>query len=61
LFRSKEGGAVPAFLLKKPEFTEKDLEGKDDAEIEMMKMMGFGGFDTTKVTIFSLSFVFDTM
>lgn len=45
----KDGGAVPAFLLKKPEFTEKDLEGKEEEEIEMMKLMGFGGFDTTKV------------
>ena len=25
------------------------IEGKTEEEIEMMKVMGFGGFDTTKV------------
>ena len=25
-----------------------DLEGKTEEEIDMMKLMGFGGFDTTK-------------
>jgi U4/U6.U5 tri-snRNP-associated protein 3 len=28
--------------------TEKDLEGKTEEEIEMMKIMGFSGFDTSK-------------
>lgn len=44
----KKGGAVPDFLLKKPALTEKDYEGKSKEEIEMMKLMGFGSFDTTK-------------
>ncbi|KAF0292500.1 U4/U6.U5 small nuclear ribonucleoprotein [Amphibalanus amphitrite] len=35
-------------LLKRPEFTEEDFKGKTPEEIEMMKIMGFGGFDTTK-------------
>lgn len=26
------------------------MEGKSEEEIEMMKLMGFGGFDTTKVS-----------
>ncbi len=30
------------------EMTEKDFEGKSPEEIEMMKVMGFGNFDTTK-------------
>ena len=45
----QKGGAVPKFLLDRPEITEKDLEGKTEEEQEMMKLMGFGGFDTTKV------------
>ena len=28
-------------------FSEKDLEGKTEEEAEMMKMMGFCGFDST--------------
>lgn len=39
---------MPGFLLKKPAFTEKDYEGKSKEEIEMMKLMGFATFDTTK-------------
>lgn len=39
---------MPKFLLNRPEITEKDLEGKTEEEQDMMKMMGFGGFDTTK-------------
>lgn len=39
---------MPDFLLKKPAFTEKDYEGKSKEEIEMMKLMGFATFDTTK-------------
>ena len=31
-----------------PVLTEKDFEGKTQDEIEMMKIMGFAGFDTTK-------------
>lgn len=30
-------------------FVEKDLEGKTEEEKEMMKLMGFGNFDSTKV------------
>ncbi|XP_032085510.1 U4/U6.U5 small nuclear ribonucleoprotein 27 kDa protein isoform X1 [Thamnophis elegans] len=33
---------------KEHQITEEDLEGKTEEEIEMMKMMGFGSFDTTK-------------
>lgn len=28
--------------------TDKDFEGKSNEEVEMMKIMGFGGFDSTK-------------
>ncbi|KAG7222096.1 hypothetical protein INR49_016666 [Caranx melampygus] len=28
-----------------------DMQGKTEEEIEMMKMMGFGSFDTTKVRV----------
>ena len=45
------GGAVPNFLLKRPEITDKDLEGKSEEEQEMLKLMGFSGFDSTKVNI----------
>merc|ERR1712106_576170 len=31
-----------------PVLTEKDFEGKTKEEIEMMKIMGFAGFDSTK-------------
>lgn len=34
-------------------FSEEDLEGKTEEEIEMMKTMGFATFDTTKVSGFS--------
>ena len=30
--------------------TASDMEGKTEEEIEMMKIMGFGDFDTTKVS-----------
>lgn len=43
-----KGGAVPKFLLERPEITDKDLEGKSAEEQEMLKMMGFSGFDSTK-------------
>ncbi|EFB22286.1 hypothetical protein PANDA_002895, partial [Ailuropoda melanoleuca] len=29
---------------------EEDLEGKTEEEIEMMKLMGFASFDSTKVS-----------
>ncbi|RWS27088.1 U4/U6.U5 small nuclear ribonucleoprotein 27 kDa protein-like protein [Leptotrombidium deliense] len=48
--KSLKGGAVPTFLLQRPEITDKDLEGKTEEEQEMLKLMGFGGFDSTKVT-----------
>ena len=28
--------------------TDKDFEGKSQDEVEMMKVMGFGGFDSSK-------------
>lgn len=37
--------SVPNFLP-----LEEDLQGKTEEEIEMMKMMGFASFDTTKVS-----------
>ncbi|XP_022656643.1 U4/U6.U5 small nuclear ribonucleoprotein 27 kDa protein-like [Varroa jacobsoni] len=40
--------AVPDYLMEKKPLTEADFAGKDDEEIEMMKMMGFGGFESTK-------------
>ncbi len=30
-------------------FSDEDMEGKTEDEIEMMKLMGFGSFDSTKV------------
>ncbi|XP_027197082.1 U4/U6.U5 small nuclear ribonucleoprotein 27 kDa protein yantar [Dermatophagoides pteronyssinus] len=44
----KNGGAVPQFLMNRPEITDKDLEGKTEEEQQMMKLMGFAGFDSTK-------------
>lgn len=46
--RSPKAGAVPKYLMSRPEITDKDLEGKTEEEQEMMKLMGFGNFDTTK-------------
>ncbi|GBN04779.1 hypothetical protein AVEN_120879-1 [Araneus ventricosus] len=40
--------AVSKFLMERTPITDKDLEGKTEEEIEMMKTMGFGNFDTTK-------------
>ncbi|XP_030058371.1 U4/U6.U5 small nuclear ribonucleoprotein 27 kDa protein [Microcaecilia unicolor] len=40
---SKSGGPP-----KERQITEEDMEGKTEEEIEMMKIMGFGSFDTTK-------------
>lgn len=31
--------------------TAEDMQGKTEEEIEMMKLMGFGSFDTTKVSV----------
>ncbi|KAF7494328.1 U4/U6.U5 small nuclear ribonucleoprotein 27 kDa protein [Sarcoptes scabiei] len=45
---SKKGGAVPKYLMNRPEISDKDLEGKTEEEQEMLKLMGFAGFDTTK-------------
>ena len=33
---------------KERQVTEEDLEGKTEEEIEMMKLMGFASFDSTK-------------
>jgi hypothetical protein len=52
--KSTIGGAVPQYLLNRPEISEKELEGKTDEELEMIKLMGFTGFDSTKVFIFLL-------
>ncbi|XP_077544082.1 uncharacterized protein LOC144156130 [Haemaphysalis longicornis] len=41
-------GALPKFLLDRPPITDKDLEGKTEEEQEMMKLMGFGSFDSSK-------------
>lgn len=38
--------SIPDFLP-----SEEDLQGKTEEEIEMMKMMGFASFDTTKVSM----------
>ena len=35
-------------IAEPPILTEKDFEGKSNEEIEMMKIMGISGFDTTK-------------
>jgi len=43
------GGAVPKFLLERPKPTAEDLEGKTEEEQDMLKVMGFAVFDTTKV------------
>ncbi|KAH9363103.1 hypothetical protein HPB48_014115 [Haemaphysalis longicornis] len=47
-------GALPKFLLDRPPITDKDLEGKTEEEQEMMKLMGFGSFDSSKVPVFAL-------
>ncbi|GFT79909.1 hypothetical protein NPIL_607951 [Nephila pilipes] len=40
--------AVSKFLMERTPITDKDLEGKTDEEKDMMKIMGFGNFDSTK-------------
>lgn len=39
---------MPKYLLERPKISENDLEGKSEEEQEMLKLMGFSGFDTTK-------------
>ncbi|GLH00394.1 hypothetical protein R5R35_007789 [Gryllus longicercus] len=46
--RSKEKTRPRHLLAERPPITEADLEGKTPDEQEMMKMMGFCTFDTTK-------------
>ena len=43
--KSKNNSAPPSAT---PILTEKDFEGKSNEEIEMMKIMGFAGFNTSK-------------
>ena len=45
---SKSRPKNTAPIAEPPILTEKDFEGKSNEEIEMMKIMGFSGFDTTK-------------
>ena len=45
---SKARARDSAPVAEPPILTEKDFEGKTNEEIEMMKIMGFAGFDTTK-------------
>lgn len=47
-----KSGAVPSFLMERPTVTEQDLVGKSSEEQDLMKMMGFGSFDSTKVSFF---------
>jgi len=50
-FRAAPGSTGPARPLleeKKKKFTAEDFAGKSEEEIEMMKLMGFGGFETSK-------------
>lgn len=46
--KSKRGGGGAGASSERPVVSEADLEGKSPEEIEMMKTMGFCGFDTTK-------------
>lgn len=39
---------VVEFQLIESEITAEDLEGKDDDELKMLELMGFGSFDSTK-------------
>ena len=48
---SKQGKNKPLNLVPAPNtpiLTEKDFDGKSKEEIDMMKIMGFGSFDTSK-------------
>lgn len=48
--RKKEKAAAMAVMTSSQarQLTDKDLEGKSEEEIQMMRMMGFANFDTTK-------------
>lgn len=46
--RADSHGAGSSSAAERPAVTDADLEGKTPEEQEMMKMMGFCGFDTTK-------------
>ncbi|XP_068084065.1 U4/U6.U5 small nuclear ribonucleoprotein 27 kDa protein [Anabrus simplex] len=46
--RSKDRKINRSQLAERPPITEADLEGKSPDEQEMMKLMGFCAFDTTK-------------
>uniref|UniRef100_A0A8V5H1I9 U4/U6.U5 small nuclear ribonucleoprotein 27 kDa protein n=2 Tax=Neoaves TaxID=3078114 RepID=A0A8V5H1I9_MELUD len=46
--RDEEKKEVKDSKGKERQITEEDLQGKTEEEIEMMKMMGFASFDTTK-------------
>lgn len=46
--RSKEAGGTVRDVHARPPIDEADLEGKTEEEIEMIKLMGFTNFDTTK-------------
>lgn len=46
--REEKKGAVPKFLLERKAVTAKELEGKSEEEQDMLKLMGFSTFDTTK-------------
>ncbi|KAF6022324.1 hypothetical protein EB796_019361 [Bugula neritina] len=41
-------GSSKPFKEEKKKFTAEDFAGKTEDEIEMMKLMGFGGFNSTK-------------
>eukprot|EP00092_Neocalanus_flemingeri_P002891 GFUD01003093.1.p1 GENE.GFUD01003093.1~~GFUD01003093.1.p1 ORF type:complete len:142 (-),score=63.68 GFUD01003093.1:197-622(-) len=45
---NSKGNESPPPAPAAPILTEKDFEGKTEEQIEMMKIMGFAGFDTTK-------------
>ncbi|XP_028654439.1 U4/U6.U5 small nuclear ribonucleoprotein 27 kDa protein [Erpetoichthys calabaricus] len=46
--REDEKDAKESKSVKEHQISEEDLQGKTEEEIEMMKLMGFGNFDTTK-------------
>ncbi|KAH9392396.1 U4/U6.U5 small nuclear ribonucleoprotein [Tyrophagus putrescentiae] len=45
--KSAVSGAVPKALFERPKITDADLEGKSEEELAMIKLMGFGTFDST--------------
>uniref|UniRef100_A0A8W4FNC5 U4/U6.U5 small nuclear ribonucleoprotein 27 kDa protein n=1 Tax=Sus scrofa TaxID=9823 RepID=A0A8W4FNC5_PIG len=46
--RDEEKKETKEIKSKERQITEEDLEGKTEEEIEMMKLMGFASFDSTK-------------